>query len=235
MISTRMREGFKAYCLHLSNQRSVAAPTSPGTEFPELNERCRGWLRFMHMKTSLSGQDDDWSMTGAPHEMWDGVTAAPQCSWQRFDLHFACYAFAMMADVTPAWQEGYAYVLEGLATRYRTHWAALDFLNQFGDDKKRSEYPMHWAGSVVPTSNFRQYNAPGWTGNGLGKFPNGTPTGVQADPIRAEGMLFFKGWLVMLMSVYTRVSGRRDKFLNGAWDMANVGGTTSQWTLNDAA
>ena len=51
-------------------------------------------------------------------------------------------------------------------------------------------------------------NVAGWTGNGLGKFPDGTQTGVQADPIRAEGMLFFKGWLVMLMSVYTRVRHR---------------------------
>ena len=66
----------------------------------------QGWLRFMHMKTSLNGKDDDWSMSGEPNEMWDGVTAAPFCSWQRFDLHFACYAFAMMSDVTPAWVRG---------------------------------------------------------------------------------------------------------------------------------
>ena len=58
------------------------------------------------MKTSLNGKDDDWSMSGEPNEMWDGVTAAPFCSWQRFDLHFACYAFAMMSDVTPAWVRG---------------------------------------------------------------------------------------------------------------------------------
>ena len=50
MISTRMRQGFKAYCLHLSNQRSVPAPTSPGTEFPELNERCRVCGRFVSAK-----------------------------------------------------------------------------------------------------------------------------------------------------------------------------------------
>ena len=60
----------------------------------------------MHMKTSLSEKDDNWSMAGEPNEIWDGATAPPMASWQRFDLQFSCYAFAMMADVTPAWVSG---------------------------------------------------------------------------------------------------------------------------------
>ena len=43
LLATRLRQGFKAYCLHLSNQQSVPKETPPGadTAFPELNDRCR--------------------------------------------------------------------------------------------------------------------------------------------------------------------------------------------------
>jgi hypothetical protein len=51
---------------------------------------------------------------------------------------------------------------------------------------------------MIPKEFFGEYNTPGWTGNGLG------PRGVEADPIQAEGMLFFKGFLLLLMSIATR-------------------------------
>ena len=55
-------------------------------------------------------------------------------SWHRFDLHESSYAVALMADRTPAWREVYGDIMDGLASRYTTHWAAADWLNQFGDD-----------------------------------------------------------------------------------------------------
>ena len=57
----------------------------------------------------------------------------------------------------------------------------------------------------------------------------GSPAGVQADPIEAEGMLFFKGWLLLVMSIYGYVSGD-DKY-NRPWHMANVAGGSKEWTL----
>ena len=51
--------------------------------------------------------------------------------------------------------------------------------------------------------------------------------GVEADPIRAEGMLFFKGFLLLLMSMTTRVGGVerwKDK-----WHVAGVGDTKHEW------
>ena len=67
-----------------------------------------------------------------------------------------------------------------------------------GDDPNRASYPPAWRGTMIPKEFFGEYNTPGWTGNGLG------PRGVEADPIQAEGMLFFKGFLLLLMSIATR-------------------------------
>ena len=59
------------------------------------------------------------------------------------------------------------------------------------------------------------------------------PKGVEPDPIEAEGMLFFKGFLLLLMSIATRVSG--DDVWRAPWTMANVGDTTKEWTLAKVA
>lgn len=200
---------------------------------PEICERARGWLKFLHAKATSSDLND-WSLDGpGPPEWWDGRTFPPMCSFARFDLHESTYAVLLMADMTPAWREAYTQVMDGLASRYTTHWAAGDFLNQFGDDPKREEYPFMWMRFLVPEETFRAYNAPGWTGNGLGKYPDGRPAGIQADPIEAEGMLFFKGWLLLVMSIYTYVSG--DGKYTRPWRMANVAGTSREWTLTSVA
>lgn len=195
---------------------------------PELSMRARGWLKFLHTKATTR---DDWSMEGlGPHEWWDGKTSAPMSNYPRFDLHYSAYAVALMADRTPAWQEAYSQILDGFSSRYTTHWSAVDWLNQFGDDPDRKNYPIFWKGTIIPAQVFGQYNTPGWTGNGLGKFLDGRPAGIQADPIEAEGMLFYKGWLTLTMSLYGYVSGD-DKFFR-AFNVANVGGAVREWTLD---
>lgn len=99
-------------------------------------------------------------------------TGPPMTSFPRFDLHEIGYPIAILANQTPAWREVYAEILEQCAARYTTHWAAVDWLNQIGEDPAKDRYPRVWKGTIIPAEVFGQgYNTPGWTGNGLG--PNG--------------------------------------------------------------
>jgi len=219
-----MNEGVQA----LVQQGPAIVPNPAAHWPPELNDRARGWLKFLHTKATSA---DDWTMEGpGPNEWWDAKTGAPMSNFPRFDLHESAYAVALMADRTPAWQEVYAQVLNGLASRYTTHWAAVDWLNQFGNDPDQERYPAGWKGTIIPAGQFGKYNMPGWTGNGIGTYADGRPAGVQADPIEAEANLFFKGWLTLTMSLYSYVSGN-DKFFK-PFAVANVGGGAREWTLD---
>ena len=116
----------------------VAPPPAGG-----LNDRARGWLKHLYRKATAAhgpGTADDWSYEGgaSPHEWWDCRTPAPTNSWQRFDLHESSYAVALMSERTPAWREAYVEIMDGLAERYTTHWAACDWLTQFGTDPVRT-------------------------------------------------------------------------------------------------
>ena len=137
-----------------------------------------------------------------------------------------------MADKTPAWREVYGRILDELTSRHTTHWAAVDWLNQFGHDPNRDKYPESFKGKIDATV-FGSYDTPGWTANdtyGLG---------VQPDPIEAKGMLFFKGWFTMLMAAAEYVSGGdvRLSWDNPArpWRMAGVADTSQEWTLTRMA
>lgn len=185
----------------------------------------RGWLQHMWRKATT---DDDWSEGGAgPHEWWDKTTGPPMTSFPRFDLHEASYPLLVLSEKTPAWREVYATILDRLTARYTTHWGAVDWLNQFGNDPDRQSYPKAWKGTIVPEKLFGEYNTPGWTGNGLGD------AGVESDPIEADAMLFFKGFLCLLMSIANAVGGK------GTWEvpwlMAGVHGSTKEWTLTKLA
>jgi len=220
---------FKAALRNPMLRYSKYSTQEPNSDLPRLNQRARGWLKFLYTKAS-SDSVDDWSSVGTPSDMWDKDSIPPMCSFPRFDLHESAYAMVLMADLTPAWREPYTAICEQLASKYITHWGAVDFLNQFGDDPNRNKYPYVWKGLLVPSSNFREYNAPGWTGNGIGAYPDGTPEGICDDPIKAEGMLFFKGWLVLTMGIFTYISGD-DRFFS-EWSMANVADRSTTWTLD---
>ncbi len=91
--------------------------------FPRLDERARGWLRFIWDKATTP---DDWSSHGEPHPWWDRYSTAPMCSLARFDLHETGYVLPVMCDVTPAWREAYTRIADGLVSRHTTFWAAID-------------------------------------------------------------------------------------------------------------
>eukprot|EP00937_MAST-01D_sp_MAST-1D-sp2_P002113 g2113.t1 len=177
--------------LQLYREQSQSLPSGvpplspPPPPVDGLTLRARGWLRFLHRKACAPhgpGTHDDWSEhspTG-PHEWWDRVTGGPMSNFPRFDLHESAYAVLLYAQRTPAYRELYTAILDGLADRYRTHWSAVDFLNQFGpDDRSRAHYPEVWRGRLVPAESWREYDTPGWTANGCS--PSATAAATAAN------------------------------------------------------
>lgn len=164
---------------------------------PALNERARGWLRFIWDKATT---DDDWSAGGDPLPWWDRSTTAPMCAFPRFDLSETSYALPLLADQTPAWREVYTRIADELVGRYTTFWAAIDWLTLIGPDPNRANYPPEWQ-VWMPEHLRGHYDPPGWTANGI------EPWGLQPDPIGADGNLFFRGFFNLLLSTYAYVSG----------------------------
>ncbi len=180
-----------------ATRASALSTSEPAPIFPELNERACGWLRFVWEKATTP---DDWTSKGKPHPWWDQYTAPGVLSYPRFDLNESTYAVLMMADQTPAWREVYTRIMDGIAGRYPTHWGAVDWLTQIGDDPQRASYPTAVMSRLPPNLRGR-YNRIGWVANGV------APYGLQPDPLGADGNLFFRGWLNLVLSAYKYVSG----------------------------
>ena len=77
----------------------------------EINQRARGWLRFIWDKATT---EDDWSSNGDPHQWWDKTSTAPMCAFPRFDLSETSYALPLLVDQTPAWREIYTRIADEL-------------------------------------------------------------------------------------------------------------------------
>ncbi len=189
------------------------------TVHPEQNERTRGWLRFLWEKATTP---DDWSYGGEePHPWWDQYTTPPLLSYPRFDLSSSSYAMLLMADQTPAWREVYTRIMDELATRHTTFWAAIDWNTFIGPSPDRQNYPpgllQQW-----PERVRGNYDAPGWTANGV------EPWGLDPDPIGATGNLFFRGWLNLVLSIYKYVSG--DDKWEQPWLVAGYENEHFEWT-----
>lgn len=186
----------------VAGAQSAAAPASPlalrnVAQTPGLTSRGAGWLRFLWEKATTP---DDWSSAGIPHPWWDRYTAPVVLSYGRFDLSYSAYGLLLMADQTPAWREVYTRIADELASRYPTHWGAIDWFTQIGDDPKRANYPPPIM-AQIPERLRGKYNRFGWTANGV------EPWGLQADPIAADGYLFFRAWFLLLLATHKYISG----------------------------
>ena len=200
-------------CATSSTNRSQSAPL-----FPEHNERTKGWLKFNWEKAT---RPDDWSIDGEPHESWDAYSQAPYFEYARFDLSDSSYPILLMADQTPAWREVYTRIMDELATRHTSYWAAIDWNTFIGLSPDRGNYtPQQMA--MWPDRVKGNYDLPGWTGNGL------EPWGLQRDPIAADGNLFFRGWLNLVLSIYKFVSG--DDKWEQPWNIAGYENEQFEWT-----
>ena len=184
----------------------------------QLSERSLGWLRYLYRKAKTA---DDWSREGHPHPHWDDRTGEPMLSWHRFDLVDSSYALGLMAWSTPAWREVYVDILDELIERHTGWWSASDWLTQFGNDPDQENYPDLYR-LLIPPELWGKYDAPGWTANGV------DPWGVQMDPIAADGMLFYKGFFLVLLGIRSLVSN--DGRWNQPFEMIKDGENTFSWT-----
>lgn len=186
-------------------RKPKAAATAAGHGFETstvangLNDRSLGWLRFMWDKATT---EDDWSDQGEPHAWWDRYSEPPMCAFPRFDLAEMSYALPMMVESTPHWREGYTRILDELAKRYTTFWGAVDWNTLIGPDPNVDKYPPEWL-MTAPEHLRGRYALPGWTGNGV------EPWGLQPDPVGADGNLFYRGWLNLILGLRGYVSGEQ--------------------------
>jgi hypothetical protein len=220
----QIRQGVKFHDGSPLTVEDVAASWNKIVFPPEgvISARGAGWLRFLWEKATTR---DDWSSAGIPHPWWDRYTAPVVLSYGRFDLSYSAYGLLLMADQTPAWREVYTRIADELASRYPTHWGAIDWFTQIGDDPKRANYPPAIMGQI-PANLRGKYNRFGWTANGI------EPWGLQSDPIGADGYLFFRAWFLLLLATHKYISGD-DKWARTFkvtgyhdetfdWDMANT-------------
>jgi Linalool dehydratase/isomerase len=189
------------------------------SEPPRLTERTRGWLRFLHRKATTA---DDWSSAGRPAPWWDDRSTPPVLDFPRFDLTESSYAIPMLADVTPAWREVYVAIMDGLLARYTTWWGAIDWLTQIGHDPDRAHYPEELVKVWIPEHLAGRYDRPGWTANGV------EPWGLAPDPVAAEGNLFFKGWLNLMLGFHAYVS--KDHRWTEPFPVTGLEDRTFSWT-----
>lgn len=183
-----------------------------------LNERARGWLRFIWDKATTA---DDWSVDGDPHPWWDKSTTAPMCAFPRFDLSETSYALPLLADQTPAWREVYTEIADQLVGRYTTFWGAIDWITLLGPDPNQGEYPPEWQ-VYMPEKLRGHYDPPGWVANGI------EPWGLQPDPIGADGNLFFRGFFNLILNTYSYVSG--DDKWERPFKMTGCNNRLFEWT-----
>jgi len=188
-----------------------------------LDKRSLGWLRYLYRKATTP---DNWNKNSSPHPHWDNSTGEPMLSWHRFDLIDSSYAVALMADRTPAWREVYGKILDELVYRHTSWWSASDWLTQLGHDPGRKTYPERYK-PLIPKNHWGDYDVPGWTANGI------EPYGYQADPIAADGNLFFKGFFTLLMSLHRYVSG--DTKWDSPFYIVRDGKNTFEWTHSRVA
>ncbi len=225
-----------------SGQDSTVAVTGreKSSFYPKHNERTKGWLRFIWEKATTA---DDWSYRGdeelpwgiklqrgpidfsvdgkGPHPWWDQYSTAPFLSYPRFDLSDSSYPILLMAEQTPAWREVYTRVMDEMATRHTAYWAAIDWNTFIGPSPDRANYPQQMM-AAWPERVRGNYDFPGWTANGV------EPWGLQRDPIGADGNLFFRGWLNLVLSIYKYVSG--DDKWERPWQIAGYENEHFEWT-----
>jgi len=189
------------------------------TNYLELSEKARGWLRYMYRKALLN---DDWSKGGQPSEMWDAKTLPPISNWHRFDAVYSSYAIALMSDVTPAWREVYSAILDRLVERITSYWGAIDWTEQIGPDPRRAAYPDAYFPALIPATLRGNYDSPGWAANGV------EPWGYEPDPVKAAGAIYYKGFLSLTMGLHLYASG--DKKYDHGFTIVNHGKHTFQYT-----
>jgi len=199
-----------------------------------LNLKSRGWLKHLWRKATT---EDDWSIDGDPLPWWDRWSSAPMLSFPRFDCSESSYFLLLAGNRTPAWREVYVEILDGLLKRHVSFWGAVDWNTQFGNDPDNNNYPYLYKGTLIPSGEkFKtNYNAPGWTGNGLPHPVEESSDGVCPDVLDANAMLFFKGWLCLVMGIRQRLGGDKDSQWMTGFHVSGVNDIKFKWNFQKLA
>lgn len=166
---------------------------------PALSDEAIGWFAHLSRKVGFGGT---WHKEDEPHESWDDISFSPPLNFRRYDLTWASWSIAQMAETTPAWREGYSKVLGFMAERYLEYWANYEWLEHRGhDESNRADYPDSFL-PFLPPDLIGKYDVVGWAGNGGGGFE------YDPDPVRGSGQnMMYKGYLNLAISLYGYVSG----------------------------
>ena len=99
-------------------------------------------------------------------------------------------------------------------------WSAADWLTQLGHDPDQANYPDEYR-LWIPRELWGRYDVPGWTANGI------EPWGLQMDPIAADGMLFYKGFFLVLLGIRAMIGDDR---WSEPFEMIRDGKHTFTWS-----
>lgn len=170
-------------------------------EWRDFEDRGVGWLRYLDRKLSLEG--DDWTRGGSPSAAWDNLSGAPTTNWYRFDAIGVATTIVLAArngsvDSVPALA-----ALDGLVDRLCRYHGFNEWVEQKGPDPHRGRYPPGWKGVLIPVSEWGAYDSPGWAANGKQE------NGFEANPIEAQGAIYYKGFLNYVLGLRSLV-GERD-------------------------
>ncbi len=99
-------------------------------------------------------------------------------------------------------------------------------MTKFGHDPNRADYD-DFSKLLNPQHLIGEYDVPGWTASGV------EPWGLQFDPVAADGMLFCKGWFLVVLGLHQRAT--EDRSWNGPFDMIRDGEHAFTWTYSGIA
>lgn len=160
---------------------------------PSLEERGRGWIRYLERKLALP--DDDWSRSGTPSAAWDNVSGAPTTNWYRFDAIGMAITLLLAAKGGTLERERARSALDGICDRLRQYHGFNEWVEQRGPDPRRSDYPEGWRGLLIPADLWGSYDCPGWAANGQQE------VGFEPNPIEAHGAIYYKGFLNFVLGL----------------------------------
>lgn len=171
-------------------------------EFPSLEERGRGWLRYLERKLTLP--DDDWSRSDAPSASWDNKSGAPTTNWYRFDAIGMTVTLALAAKAGTMDRDTAISSLDRICDRLRQYHGFNEWVEQRGPDPRRTDYPQGWRGLLIPEELWGSYDSPGWAANGQQE------AGFEPNPIEAKGAIYYKGFFNLVLGLRALLAPERD-------------------------
>lgn len=162
----------------------------------------RGWLRFLERKLGMAG--DDWSKSGMPAPVWDNMSGMPTTNWYRFDAIGVATTMMLATRAGTLERPNAVALIDGVVDRLRQYHGFNEWVEQSDPDTRRGEYPDGWRGTLIPVSQWGAYDSPGWAGNGSQE------NGFEANPIEAQGAIYYKGFFNYVLGLRTLIDPGRD-------------------------